>query len=131
MDGWVDKLPQKLDTALYQDYEDNGIEISGGEAQKLAIARAIYKESPLVIFDEPTASLDPVTEYEIYTSLNNIVGQKAAIFISHRLSSCRFCHKILVFDGGRIIQEGSHEVLLENTGGKYYELWQSQAQFYV
>jgi len=84
-----------------------------------------------VILDEPTAALDPVAEYEIYTRFNDIVGDHTAIYISHRLSSCRFCDRIAVFDGGSIVQDGSHEQLLVDEAGKYAQLWNAQAQYYA
>lgn len=127
----TDKLPSGLDTYLYKDYEGDGVEISGGEAQKIALARALYKDAPFIILDEPTAALDPVAEYEIYSKFNEIVEDKTAIYISHRLSSCRFCDEIAVFDHGEIIQRGSHEQLVSDVNGKYYELWHAQAQYYV
>ena len=120
-----------LDTYLKKDCDKNGINLSGGEEQKVAIARAIYRDSPFAVFDEPTAALDPISEYEIYTKLNDIVGNKTAVFISHRLSSCRFCDDIAVFDNGLLIQYGSHETLLRDMKGKYYELWTAQAQHYT
>ena len=83
-----------------------------------------------MILDEPTAALDPVAEYEIYSRFNEIVGGKTAVYISHRLSSCRFCDDIAVFDEGRLVQRGSHEELVADRDGKYYELWQAQAQYY-
>ena len=107
------------------------MEVSGGEAQKIAIARALYKDSPFIILDEPTAALDPIAEAEIYSKFNDIAGDKTAIYISHRLSSCKFCDEILVFDKGKVIEKGSHEGLLENKNGKYFELWNAQAQYYV
>ncbi|MBE6929125.1 MAG: ABC transporter ATP-binding protein [Ruminococcaceae bacterium] len=119
------------DTCLYRDFDPEGVEISGGEAQKIALARALYKDAPFIILDEPTAALDPVAEYEIYERFNRIVGDKTTIYISHRLASCRFCDRIAVFDGGHIVQHGSHEALLAKTAGRYYELWQAQAQYYV
>ncbi len=109
----------------------NTVEISGGEAQKIAIARVLYKDAAFVILDEPTASLDPIAEHEIYSRFNDMVKDKTAIYISHRLSSCRFCQRILVFHEGELIQNGSHEELLENIGGKYCELWNAQAQYYA
>ncbi len=124
-------LPKGLDTYLYQDFDKEGIEISGGEAQKIALARALYKDAPFIILDEPTAALDPIAEYEIYSKFNQIAGDKTAIYISHRLASCRFCDKIAVFDNGSIVQTGSHQNLLSNTQGKYYELWHAQAQYYT
>lgn len=115
---------------LYKDYTDEGIEISGGEAQKLAIARAIYKEAPFVLLDEPTAALDPLSEAEVYSNFDKIAGDKTAIYISHRLSSCRFCDKIAVFDHGELVQTGSHEELLADADGIYASLWNAQAKYY-
>jgi ATP-binding cassette subfamily B protein len=124
-------MPDGLNTLLYRQYGDNGVEISGGEAQKIAIARALYRDAPFLILDEPTAALDPIAEAEIYAQLNQIVDDRTAIYISHRLSSCRFCDEILVFDHGQIIQSGSHEDLVHQETGKYYALWNSQAQYYL
>ena len=120
-----------LETYLYKEYQKDGVDVSGGEAQKIAIARALYKNSPFLVMDEPTAALDPVAEAEIYAKLNEIVGDKTAVYISHRLSSCRFCDSIAVFDHGSIIQRGTHESLLQNEDGKYFALWNAQAQYYV
>ena len=127
----LEKLPGGLDTYLYQDIADDGVEISGGEAQKIAIARALYKDAPFVLLDEPTASLDPLSEYEIYSGFDTMVRDKTAIYISHRLSSCRFCNDIAVFHQGQLIQRGSHEELLKDEKGKYYEMWHAQAQYYT
>ncbi len=130
--GFGDRLkdmPNGIDTHLYRDIEKSGVEISGGEAQKIAIARAIYKDAPFIILDEPTASLDPLAEAEIYTKFNEIVTDKTAVYISHRLSSCKFCDKIVVFDKGKIVETGSHGTLLE-AEGKYKDLWHAQAQYY-
>lgn len=126
-----DKLPQKLDTYLYQDFDKDGVEISGGEAQKIAMARALYKDAPIVILDEPTAALDPISEFEIYSNFHDIVGNKTALFISHRLSSCRFCDEIIVFHEGEIVQRGPHDSLVKDKDGKYFELWNAQAQYYT
>lgn len=115
---------------LYKDYTDDGIEISGGEAQKLAIARAIYKDAPFVLLDEPTAALDPIAEAEIYSNFDKIAGKRTAVYISHRLSSCRFCDKIAVFDRGRLVQTGSHDELLADASGVYASLWNAQAKYY-
>lgn len=131
--GFSEKLaemPKGIDTFLYKDFEENGVEVSGGEGQKIAIARALYKDAPFMILDEPTAALDPIAEAEIYRKFNEIVGDKTAIYISHRLSSCRFCDEIAVFHDGRLIQQGSHEQLVADKNGKYYELWHAQAQYY-
>lgn len=125
------KMSLGLDTTLYKDFDAEGIEVSGGEAQKIALARALYKEAPFIVLDEPTAALDPVAEYEIYTRFNDIIGNHTAIYISHRLSSCRFCDRIAVFDCGSIVQDGSHEQLLSDEAGKYAQLWNAQAQYYA
>ena len=124
------KMTKGMDTYLYKGYDESGVEISGGEAQKIAIARALYKQSSFILLDEPTAALDPLAENEIYQSFDAIVGTKTAIYISHRLSSCKFCNDIIVFDQGKLIQRGSHEQLLKDTGGRYYEMWNAQAQYY-
>ena len=124
-------MPEGIKTTLYKDFDENGVEVSGGEAQKIALARALYKNAPFIILDEPTAALDPIAEYEIYSKFNEIVGDKTAIYISHRLSSCRFCDKIAVFDNGQIVQRGSHDELVADEDGKYYELWHAQAQYYT
>ena len=127
----LEKLGERgIESFLYKDYTDEGVEISGGEAQKLAIARAIYKEAPFVLLDEPTAALDPLAEAEIYSNFDKIAGDKTAIYISHRLSSCRFCDKIAVFDKGRLVQTGSHEELLAEEEGVYAALWNAQAKYY-
>lgn len=124
-------MPNGLYTYLYKDLDKDGIEVSGGEAQKIAIARALYKDAPFIILDEPTAALDPIAEAEIYSKFDAIAGDKTAIYISHRLSSCRFCDDILVFHEGNVVQHGSHETLVADVAGKYYELWNAQAQYYV
>jgi ATP-binding cassette subfamily B protein len=124
-------LEKGLDTMMGKDCDKTGVSFSGGEEQKVAIARAIYRDAPFVIFDEPTAALDPISEYEVYTKLNEIVGEKTAVFISHRLSSCRFCDDIAVFHQGALIQRGTHDALLAEAGGKYAELWNAQAQHYT
>lgn len=126
----LDKMPKSTETPLYKDFDEDGVEISGGEAQKVALSRALYRDAPIIILDEPTAALDPIAEFEIYSKFNEIVGTKTAFYISHRLSSCRFCDEIAVFNEGSIIQKGSHEELVKDEGGKYYELWHSQAQYY-
>ncbi len=117
--------------AVGKQFDESGRDFSGGEKQKIAIARALYKNAPVVVLDEPTAALDPITEFEVYSKFNELVGDKASIFISHRLSSCKFCHQIAVFDGGKLAQFGSHEALLEETDGKYHELWNAQAKHYI
>lgn len=123
-------MPDGVQTSLYKDFDEKGVEVSGGEAQKIALARALYRSAPIIILDEPTAALDPVSEFEIYSKFDEIVGTKTAFYISHRLSSCRFCDEIVVFNEGKIIQKGRHEELLKDKAGKYYELWDSQAKYY-
>ena len=129
--GRLQSMKKGLETSIYKDLDEEGVEISGGEAQKIALARALYKNAPFIILDEPTAALDPIAEYEVYSKFNEIVQDKTAIYISHRLSSCRFCDVIAVFDGGQIVQRGVHDRLLQDTHGKYYELWNAQAQYYT
>ena len=123
--GWS----EKQHTLLYKNLGD-GINVSGGEAQKIAIARALYKDAPFVIMDEPTAALDPIAEAEIYESFNNLIHEKTAIFISHRMSSCKFCDEIVVFEDGQITQKGAHQDLVQ-TEGLYQQLWNAQAQYYA
>lgn len=125
------EMPEGVHTYLYKGYDQSGIEISGGEAQKIALARALYKDSPFILLDEPTAALDPISEYEVYSNFNAISGDKTTVYISHRLASCRFCDKIAVFDKGQIVQRGSHDELVADESGKYYELWHAQAQYYT
>lgn len=126
----TERLPNKENTYLYKDLNKNGVEISGGEAQKLALARALYKDAPVVILDEPTAALDPIAENEIYSRFNSFVQNKTAIYISHRLSSCAFCDKIAVFDKSCLVESGTHKELL-SADGRYAELWNAQAKYYV
>lgn len=126
----LETMPNGLDTYLYKQFDNSGVNISGGEAQKIALARAVYKDSPFIILDEPTASLDPKAEAEIYSNTEKIIGDRTAIYISHRLSSCRFCTNIVVFDKGTVVQKGSHDALLADESGKYHELWYAQAQYY-
>jgi len=127
----LESLPDGLDTQLYKDFGIDGIEVSGGEAQKIAIARALYKDAPFIILDEPTAALDPIAEAEIYAKFNDISGDKTAIYISHRLSSCKFCDEIAVFHEGAVIQQGTHAELVAEENGKYHALWNAQAQYYT
>lgn len=125
------KLEKGTDTMLYKSFDEHGTELSGGQQQKTAISRALYREAPIVILDEPTAALDPVAEYEIYRQFHSLVGGKTAIYISHRLSSCKFCDKIAVFAEDTIKEYGSHEELVDVPGGIYAKLFAAQAQYYV
>lgn len=125
----VNSLPDKEHTLLYHENGD-GVALSGGEAQKLAIARALYKDAPFVILDEPTAALDPIAEAEIYENFDTLVGDKTAIYISHRMSSCKFCDRIVVINNGRIEEEGSHDTLMEKNE-LYAKMYNAQANYYV
>lgn len=125
------KLEKGLDTVLYKSFDEDGTELSGGQKQKTAISRALYKNAPIVILDEPTAALDPVAEYDIYRKFNSLVGGKTAIYISHRLSSCKFCDKIAVFVNDTIGEYGSHEELVSLKNGIYAEMFAAQAQYYI
>ena len=127
----AEQFPKGLEQTLYKEFEEDGVDLSGGEEQKLAIARALYKDAPFVILDEPTAALDPFSEAEIYEKFDEIVGGKTAVYISHRLSSCQFCDRIYVMDKGKIVQSGSHIQLLAEEDGLYARLWAAQAQYYA
>ncbi len=130
----VKSMQSGIDSRLLKDQQEGdeeGIEISGGEKQKIALARALYRDAPMVILDEPTSALDPIAEQDIYTRFNDMVEEKTAVFISHRMSSCRFCDEVVVFDEGRIVQNGTHEELVADEGGVYHRMWEAQAQYYV
>ncbi|MBE6052533.1 MAG: ABC transporter ATP-binding protein [Clostridium sartagoforme] len=126
----VSLLDKGIETQMMKYLFNDGVDFSGGEKQKLALARALYKAGDIVILDEPTSSLDPIAEYDIYLNFNNIILNKTAIYISHRLASTRFCDKIALFDNGKIIEIGTHEELL-NRGEKYKEMFNIQAKYYV
>ena len=126
----VASLEKGIDTIIFKSFDKDGIELSGGEQQKIAIARAFYKNSPIVILDEPTAALDPIAEYEIYRQFDKLVGGKTAIYISHRLSSCKFCDRIAVFADAKIKEYGTHDELVQKDGGIYAEMFTAQAQYY-
>lgn len=125
----LNKLKKGLETVVYPEYEQDGVSFSGGEEQKIAIARAIYKGGQICILDEPTAALDPVSESRVYESFDEIVKGKTAVYISHRLSSCKFSDRIFVLDNGKIAESGTHEALLSQNR-LYAQLWQAQAQYY-
>ncbi len=126
----VDSLPQGLMTPVFRYYDQSGFEPSGGEQQKIAMARALYKDAPVLILDEPTAALDPIAEREIYEQFNSMVKDKTAIFISHRLASCRFCDKLLVFKDGEIVERGTHQNLLKIKDGLYAKMYKTQEKMY-
>ena len=130
IEDWITGLEEKDSTHIYKMFVENGVEPSGGQAQKLAIARALYKNAPIVVLDEPTAALDPISEYEVYKNFDKLVHGKTAIYISHRLSSCRFCDRIIVLENGLVVEEGSHEELMENEKGLYFNMYNVQARHY-
>ena len=129
LSGRVRAMKDGLKTQLYNN-NGAGVDVSGGEAQRLAIARALYKDAPFVILDEPTAALDPIAEAQIYENFNEMVKNKTAIYISHRMSSCKFCDRIVVLDAGSIAETGTHDTLLEENG-IYAKLYRTQAQYYA
>lgn len=126
----VKKLDNGFNTNIFKYFDEKGIEPSGGEQQKIAISRALFKESPIVILDEPTAALDPLAEYEVYKEFHTLVGGKTAVYISHRLSSCKFCDKIAVFSDGHIAEYGTHDELINIPSGIYAEMFEAQAKYY-
>ena len=126
----VRKLPLGESTQLGREFDENGIEFSGGEGQKVACARAYYKDAPIVILDEPTASLDPFSESRLYERFNGIIGNKTAVYISHRLAGVRFCDRIAVFADGGIAELGAHDELIERNG-IYAEMFKKQAEYYT
>ena len=126
----VDTLIHKDDTYITQELDDDGVQLSGGEVQKLLLAKAIYKDGSFLILDEPTSALDPIAESKIYEEYNRFANNKTAVFISHRLASTKFCDRILFLENGKIIEEGSHEELMAK-GGKYREIFDIQSHYYV
>ena len=130
LEEMTDKLPRGIDTPLFRFFDGQGVEPSGGEQQKLALTRALYKDGSVIILDEPTAALDPVAEYEIYRGFNDLIEDKTAFYISHRLSSCRFCDHIAVFSGGKVAEYGTHDELVSRSGGIYAAMFDAQAQYY-
>ncbi|HBI6885585.1 TPA: ABC transporter ATP-binding protein [Clostridium perfringens] len=125
----INSLKKGIDTSLLKILDGEGIELSGGENQKLALARALYKNGKIVILDEPTSALDAVAEYNIYKGFDDLIGDKTAIYISHRLASTKFCDVIAFFENGEIVEYGTHEELLKKNG-KYSDMFNIQAQYY-
>ena len=124
------ELDEGVYSMLGKSYDENGVELSGGERQKVAIARALYKNAPVIILDEPTSALDPLAEAEIYENFNSLIGDKTAIYISHRMSSSVFCDRILLLDGGTVSGFDTHAALMEKADGLYYKLFNAQAENY-
>ena len=127
----VSKLTEGVKTPLDKSYDRSATKLSGGQSQKLAIARALFKNAPIVILDEPTAALDPIAEHDVYCKFDALVSGKTAIYISHRLSSCKFCDRVLVFEKGKIVQMGSHDALIKEKGAPYETLFMAQAVYYT
>ena len=125
----IESLPKKLDTKVGRQVFEDGVEFSGGEIQRLMLARALYKDAPILLLDEPTAALDPIAESNIYQTYNEMTQGRTSLFISHRLASTRFCDRILFLADGAIVEEGTHEELLA-LGGGYAELFQVQSRYY-
>lgn len=130
MEEKIRELPNGIQTLFGKEYDETGIEMSGGQSQKIAIARALYKESFLIILDEPTSALDPIAEADIYQNFNQMTEGKTALYISHRMSSSIFCDKILILNGGIVEDFDTHENLMKKTEGLYYQLFSSQAEKY-
>ena len=126
----VNELPKGIHTQMLKIIEDDGVDLSGGEKQKLALARALYKDAPVVVLDEPTAALDALAEYELYQNFDRMIGEKTAVYISHRLSSTRFCKHVAMFVNGEMVEYGTHDSLMAQNGA-YAEMFHVQAQYYV
>ena len=126
----INELPDKENTYINKWFDKKGVEFSGGELQKLALARALYKDADFVVLDEPTSALDPVSESKIYYHFKDVVGEKLTLFISHRLSSCIFSDRILVLNGFNIVETGTHEELMQNKEGLYRKMFIAQAEYY-
>ena len=126
----LSQLPSGISTNLTTEYESEGTELSGGELQKIAIMRAFYKDTPILVLDEPTSALSPKSECELYQEINEMAAGKTVFFISHRMASCRMCDEILVFDGGSIVESGTHEALMQRDG-LYRQMFSAQASLYA
>ena len=125
----VESLPQGYETLLNREVYEGAILLSGGETQRLMLARALYKDGPIVVLDEPTAALDPLAEADMYQKYHEMTRGKSSLYISHRLASTRFCDRIILLDGGSICEEGTHQSLLE-AEGKYAKLYGVQSKYY-
>jgi ABC-type multidrug transport system fused ATPase/permease subunit len=127
--GLSERLPD-INAPLTKMIDASGMELSGGETQKLILARAIYKDAPMLILDEPTAALDPIAESQLYSKYHELVSDKTSLFISHRLASTRFCDRILFLDQGHIVESGTHKELLQQKR-KYAEIFEVQSHYYM
>ena len=125
----IESLPQGYDTLLGREVYEDAPELSGGELQRLMLSRALYKNAPLILLDEPTAALDPLAESDMYARYNELTQGRSAVYISHRLASTRFCDRILLIDGGAIAEEGTHDQLMA-AGGEYARLYEIQSRYY-
>ena len=123
------EMKHGLDTALTNIVEDDGIDLSGGEKQKLALARALYKNADIVVLDEPTSALDAIAEQQLYERFDRMIGRKSAVYISHRLASTRFCDRIAMFKEGRMIEYGTYDELMQKDG-EYAKMFNLQAKYY-
>lgn len=126
----LSELPNGVDTEILKVIHDDGVDLSGGEKQKLALARALYKNAPVVVLDEPTAALDAIAESRLYNDFDKLIGGSTAVYISHRLSSTQFCKNVAMFKDGELCEYGTHESLMEKNGA-YAEMFRLQAQYYV
>jgi len=131
LDELLAKPNTSLDTPVFRQFDEAGFEPSGGEQQKIAIARALRKDAPVIVLDEPTAALDPLAEAEIYRHFDTLTGGKTAVYISHRLSSCQFCDRIAVIADGAVAECGTHQELVSVSGGLYAQMFAAQAQYYM
>jgi ATP-binding cassette subfamily B protein len=127
---YVNSLPDRELTGIVRHADENGIELSGGQKQKIALARALYKDAPVIILDEPTAALDPISESRLYQHYAELTEGKTSIYISHRLASTRFCDRILLLDRHKIVEEGTHDELIA-LNGKYAEMFRIQSSYYA
>ena len=125
----IESLPNGFETKLNREVFDDAVLLSGGETQRLMLARALYKDAPVILLDEPTAALDPIAESELYQKYGEMTSGKLSLYISHRLASTRFCDRIILIEDHHIIEEGTHDELLR-LGGRYAELFSIQSKYY-